>query len=371
MTAPHDEHLDRKINIINQFKRSKVMESFTMLSDTIGSAVQKWQKEKQVAPFSAAQSIATRYFTQFAFGASPSEQEERALAQASLVSSEAKVIVATDPHYIPCLKPLAKEEKRVSPFSADGKKIMSLKGEWIKTIVKQRIERDFNRPLADESKDLLDAVVRQAIISQGGKEDGTLKTQFGALGEDRIQRVVQQVARDVSSLVTAATETTPTMIAYAMYILAHDQERQEALRHEIKNAGSEVRMGGIFNAHALLNKMKMPVLRDILDNSLTQHPPAQFAFPRQMNEDIEIDGVSFKEGDVVFFHLSELGQVFHTGQYACPGKTVAEMEASMALAMIVDSCKIEPFKGMSIPSAKPNSTVSTPVEDVPLAVYSL
>lgn len=368
LTAPHAEHHDRKIAMMRYLRRSKVTENLAMMSEIIDVALGRWQREGRVSPFAEAQAIAAHYFSRYAFGVVPSEQEATALADASLISNKVNLRIATDPHHYPCLQPLA-EPRGVHLLSQNEKMTLAAKQKWTKDLIARRIERDKDRSFSEEPGDLLDVVLRQAVVSQGGKQEGTLGVQMEALGGIERCRVAKQAAKEVSSLMTAATETTPTMIAYAMYIVAHNQRLQADLYHELKECGQELCAGSKLDAYALMDKNKMPVLQGVISGSLTKHPPASFSFPRQVNDDTKVGVLDFRKGDIVVFHLSRLQQPFHSSEYMCAGKTVAELEASVTLARTFSSLRIEPYAGASIPAPKRNSTVSAPGVDVPLRVY--
>ncbi|MFC2966904.1 cytochrome P450 [Acidimangrovimonas pyrenivorans] len=100
------------------------------------------------------------------------------------------------------------------------------------------------------------------------------------------------------TFVAAGYETSANTIAWGLYLLAAHPEVQEEIRREVLS----VRPSGPITFESL---PEMPKLRAHVRETLRMYP-AGALFARDATEDTEIDGVTFKKGDVIMFPVYSL-----------------------------------------------------------------
>lgn len=93
------------------------------------------------------------------------------------------------------------------------------------------------------------------------------------------------IAIEVANLIFAATDTTGTTMAYALYQLACNREWQDRLRAELRAANLQQK------GYSFTELQALPVLHGIMNEALRLHPAAVGALQRMTTREIEIDGV--------------------------------------------------------------------------------
>ena len=93
------------------------------------------------------------------------------------------------------------------------------------------------------------------------------------------------IATEVANLTFAATDTTGTTMAYALYHLACNQEWQDRLRAELRAANIRQK------DYSLSELQTLPVLHGVMNEALRLHPAAVGGLLRMTTKEIEIDGV--------------------------------------------------------------------------------
>jgi unspecific monooxygenase len=187
------------------------------------------------------------------------------------------------------------------------------------------------------------------------------------------------LADEVATMILAGHETTATALFWALYLLALDQESQERLAREARNAQDAGKVTG--------DPERLPFTRAVIDEALRLYPPA-FLIARAATGPDQVSGFSVRKGDVILIapwllHRHEtLWQApnaflperfmpgaapperfaylpFGAGARVCIGAHFALVEATLALARLVGAYRIElvdklPVLPVGVVTTQPN-----------------
>lgn len=190
-----------------------------------------------------------------------------------------------------------------------------------------------------------------------------------------------ELTADTSLLLTAGSDTTSTVLSATMFYLIHNPRQLDRVKSEIR--ASFTSKHGIRDGNSV---NKLVYLRACIDESLRLSPPLPSHLPREVfNEDLVIDNIHIPKGTVVgtssyaIHHAEEYypdpyefrperwivgerldsetnpGEIstvdsvakarsafcpFSLGPFGCPGKNMAYLELTFALATLLFSYDI-------------------------------
>lgn len=215
---------------------------------------------------------------------------------------------------------------------------------------------------------LLDEFVTGVVTrrrAEGGNKNDLLSVLLAAVDEEGEQAGMtdRQVRDEAVNLLLGGNETTATALVWTLYLLARFPEEQQKLHDEIDRA---VGQGPLTAEHAA----RLPQLEQALKESMRLYPPV-YATSRTAIEPVEIGGFLVPKGAQVElpiyvthhdqrwfpepeqfrpqrFTATNEEQLprcaylpFGAGPRACVGKGFAMLEATLVLAAILQSLRIE------------------------------
>jgi len=165
-------------------------------------------------------------------------------------------------------------------------------------------------------------------LARGGKADDLLSRMLEAEDPETGRRMShEEVRNNMQFFIVAGHETTALTIAWALYLLANDEEVQTRAREEaqgVLGAGAEARPATGEDLDAL------PYLRQVIDETMRLYPPVGMVNRVALEAD-ELVGRKVRAGDTIFLpfyalHRHEMWweapELFDPGNFA-PGKVKA------------------------------------------------
>lgn len=214
-------------------------------------------------------------------------------------------------------------------FSMDFKEGYSIVGEPIETAMRMAVKRMrtlLNLPLwvptkrnleYKEAIDELNAVLYN-IIEKRRQDNEKHEDMLGILmdardEEDGVGMTDTQVRDELMTIFLAGHETTANALSWTLYLLSQHPEVQKKLFDEIDSVvGSRNPVPEDF--------MKLPYTQNIIWESMRIYPPA-FVIGREADEDVEIGGYHFKEGDTIMvsqYVMHHKPEYFPNPESFCP-----------------------------------------------------
>ena len=181
------------------------------------------------------------------------------------------------------------------------------------------------------------------------------------------------VRDEVMTLLIAGHETGGALISWACDLLARHPDELALVQAELDHA-----LGGELPGAANLERLS--ILRAVVAEALRLYPPAYGLFPRRALEDVLVDDVTIRKGDLVqlipfvtqrdprwFERPGEFRPVrfrsaplwpryayfpFGAGPRVCIGQAFGLLEASLVLATLLQRLSPEPAALQAVPEAK-------------------
>ena len=215
--------------------------------------------------------------------------------------------------------------------------------------------------MADEGRDLLNALIEQRIQSKK-EENDLLDMLLTARYEDGGSMPRRQLIDEVLILFTAGHETTANALSFALHLLAANPDIQQKLYEEVREVNWE-------QEDLLTELRKLQFTKQCIEEALRLYPPV-YVIDRVAVETDEAGSLTFPEETMVLLSIFELHRSkkhwenpeqynpdrfapekkkdfsriyypFGAGPRMCVGNNFAMYEMMMALGMIVKEYLLE------------------------------
>ena len=304
LTIDGDFHRRSRRIMLPVFHRERVLASFSVIDHETSAALERWYPGKQLDIYHWTRRLALRIAMKALFGLDPDAPEVQQADLATLF------------------------EEGLSFYSYDVP-VQMLRGPRTPWSRMQRAKRRLDQVIFAE-------IARRRRSGERG--DDLMSLLLDATDEEGEQLSDRHVRDEVMTLLFAGHDTTTSTISFLFHELAKQPEWAQRLREEQREV-----FGGRPPAAAELMGDSLPLLEQVLDETLRRYPPA-WVGPRRSIEPFEVAGVRVPGGAPVLYSSwvsHHLPDVWEEPFAFRPERFAPERKAQLALGQYV------PFGGGS------------------------
>nr|AJD87469.1 cytochrome P450 CYP76AD13 [Basella alba] len=149
---------------------------------------------------------------------------------------------------------------------------------------------------------IFEKIIDERLSCQTSGKDDVLDTLLKLVKQNELS--LHEVQHFLIDLFVAGTDTTSSVLEWAMTELLRNPEKMGKLQNEINNAFGNDQSKSIQESDI----SKLPYLQGVVKETLRLHPPAPFLLPRKVEKDIDLVGYHVPKNSTIWVNVWSMGR---------------------------------------------------------------